>query len=59
MRRQNIDIICMQETHRNERLHEITNEGYLLILSGETESSETAGVGVFSGAPTPFLRSEL
>ena len=43
---QNIDITCMQETHRNERLHEIANEGYLLILSGEIATSETAGVGL-------------
>ena len=47
MQQQAIDIICLQETHREDSDVQITDAGFLLILSGqaETEVAETAGVG--------------
>ena len=42
-----IDILCIQETHKSGSSYEITDDGFLLILSGapSEEEVETAGVG--------------
>ena len=47
MQKLGIGILCLQETHRTESTHEVTDDGFLLILSGAAadEPSTTAGVG--------------
>ena len=47
MRRHEIDILCMQETHQEHSSLRITDGGFLLVLSGfaTSEPVETAGVG--------------
>ena len=58
MQQQSIDIICLQETHREDSDVQITDAGFLLILSGqaETEVAETAGVGFLL---SPHVRRNL
>ena len=46
MRSLNIHILCIQETHKPLSGYYITDEGYLVILSGcADEGREYAGVG--------------
>ena len=43
----NIGIICLQETHKSQSEYWITEDGFLVVLSGaaNAEDTETAGVG--------------
>ena len=52
MQRLGVGSLCLQETHRTESTHEVTEDGILLILSGvaAAEPSTPAGVG-FPVAP--------
>ena len=45
MERLGIGILCLQETHRSASIYYDTDDGYLLILSGDGGESENAGVG--------------
>ena len=53
-----IDILCIQETHKSESTYEITDDGFLLILSGTAggEDIETAGVGFLIA---PHMRNSV
>ena len=54
---QNIDIICMQETHKPNADYYITEAGFLVILSGgDAGQREFAGVGFLI---SPLLRRSV
>ena len=44
MQSMKLDLLCIQETHTQENDHYITDNGYLVILSG-TSDDKHAGVG--------------
>ena len=58
MQQQAIDIVCVQDTHREDSDVQITDAGFLLMFSGqaETKVAETAGVGCLL---SPHVRRNL
>jgi len=56
MRAFSIDILAIQETHKPESTYVVTDSGYLLVLSGDADDQETAGVGFLI---SPKIRTSI